>query len=129
MKKILLIVITSLAISGCSFGHIIENYGAFSPVVRSDFDYQNESYRMFDRKDLSTIMITASLGSAMTNGAVRDATFGGLNPDDDQTRYSNVASAYLAKDRPDKLCKVIEGKLLVTPQWEFVYLCSDKPKI
>jgi hypothetical protein len=73
-------------------------------------------------------MITASLGSAALNGAARGATFGGVNIDDDQPRYTKAAIAYLAKDRESQSCKVLEGKLLVTPQWEFVYLCVDNLK-
>lgn len=130
LKKIILPVLAAAALSGCgSFGYMASTYGAFSSVERSDFDYQDESYRIFDRKDLSKVMITASLGSALLNGAARGATFGGVNIDDDQSRYTSVASAYLAKDRSAQLCKVLDGKLLVTPQWEFVYLCADKPKI
>ncbi|HEY8034693.1 MAG TPA: hypothetical protein VIF37_03790 [Methylobacter sp.] len=74
-------------------------------------------------------MVTASLGDAFLHGAARGATFGGVNIDDDQSRYSGATSAYLAKDRPSQVCKVLDGKLLMTPQWEFVYLCNEKPKI
>jgi len=70
-----------------------------------------------------------ALGDAALHGAARGATFGGVNIDDDQLRYTSATSAYLAKDRPSQACKVLDGKLLVTPQWEFVYLCIDKPKV
>lgn len=114
--------------TGCgNFGYIIKTYD--STATRSEFDYQDETYRIFDRKDLSKVMITPSLGASALHGAARGATFGGVNIDDNQTLFTNVTTAYLAKDRSTQLCKVLEGKLLITPQWEFVYLCTDKPKI
>lgn len=127
--KIVFALLIAISTSGCSFGYMLENYGAMTPVIRSDFDYQGETYRIFDRKDLSKVMITPSLGSAALHGAARGATFGGVNIDDDQTLFAQVASAYLIKDRAAQLCKILEGKLLTTPQWEFVYLCTDKTKI
>jgi hypothetical protein len=77
-------------------------------------------------KILGKVMIIPSLGSSALHGAARGATFGGVNIDDDKSRFTDVAVAYLAKDRVSQTCKIIEGKLLVTPQWEFIYLCVDK---
>lgn len=73
-------------------------------------------------------MITPSLGSAALHGAAKGATFGGVNIDNDQDRFHSVATAYLAKDRAAQACKILEGKLLMSPQWEFVYLCVDNLK-
>jgi hypothetical protein len=130
LKKLILSILVSLLMTGCgTMGYMVSTYGAMSDAVWSDFDYQDATYRIFDRKDLSKIMVTASLGDAALHGAARGATFGGVNIDDDQPRYTSATSAYLAKDRPSQVCRVTNGKLLVTPQWEFVYLCTDKPKI
>ena len=107
-------------------GHIASTYGGFSDVVRSDFDYQGEEYRMFDRKDLNMLMITPSIGTAIANGAVRGATMYSVNIDNDEQRFHTVADKYFVKDRPSEVCTVNTGKLLVTPQWEFVYLCSAR---
>jgi hypothetical protein len=72
-------------------------------------------------KILGKVMIIPSLGSSALHGAARGATFGGVNIDDDKSRFTDVAVAYLAKDRVSQTCKIIEGKLLVTPQWEFIF--------
>ena len=130
MKRIIVMAVLSAStLSGCgTMGYMMGTYGATSDAVRSDFDYQDSTYRIFDRKDLSKVMITSSLGDAALHGAARGATFGGVNIDDDQTRFSSATSAYLVKDRPMQSCKVLDGKLLMTPQWEFVYLCADKLK-
>lgn len=121
-------IVTALIMTGCGMGYMVSTYGAFSDAKWSDIDYDGETYRIFDRKDLSKVMVTASLGSAALNGAARGATFGGVNIDDDQPRYTKATLAYLAKDRSSQSCKVLDGKLLVTPQWEFVYLCVDNSK-
>jgi hypothetical protein len=130
MKKLVLITILALVTltqSACgTMGHIVSTYGAFSNVERSEFDYQGETYRMFDRKDLSKVMITPSLGTAAANGFVRGATLYSVNLDNDEARYKSVAVAFLAKERMQEICSVTESKLLITPQWEFVYLCSKQ---
>ena len=105
MKKIIIIGAVFL-LTGCgNLGYIIKTYD--STTTRSDFDYQDETYRIFDRKDLSKVMITPSLGSSALHGAARGATFGGVNIDDNQTRFTNVATAYLVKDRTTQLCKIL----------------------
>jgi hypothetical protein len=121
-------VSAALMSAGCTMGYMASTYGALSDAVWTDIDYEGETYRIFDRKDLSKVMITASLSSAALNGAVRGATFGGVNIDDDQPRYTKAATVYLAKDRIAQTCKILEGKLLVSPQWEFAYLCVDNGK-
>jgi len=120
-----LLVFVAVTQSACgNLGYIVQTYD--SSTIRSDFDYQGDTYRIFDRKDLSKVMITPSLGSSALNGVARGATLFAVNVDDDKTRFTDVAVAYLAKDRTPQICKILEGKLLVTPQWEFVYLCNDK---
>jgi len=126
-SKKLLTILTSLILAGCgNLGYIVRTYD--STTVRSDFDYQDETYRIFDRKDLGKVMITPSISSSAGHGFVRGATLGSVNMDDDKTRFTKVATAYLEKDRATQLCNIQKSELLVTPQWEFVYLCKDKPK-
>lgn len=118
----------ALSSTGCgTLGYIVDTYDSRS--VKGDFEYQDATYRIFDRKDLSKVMVTPSIGSSMGNGFVRGSTLGAVNLHDDITRFTSVASAYLAKDRANQLCKVIDGKMLISPQWEFIYLCADKPKV
>lgn len=125
MKKLFLFVFITLTQTACgNLGYIIKTYD--STTIRSEFDYQGEEYRIFDRKDLGKVMITPSLGSAASSGFVRGATIGIVNPENDERRYHSVAEKYLTKDRPSEICNVNDGRLLVTPQWEFVYLCSQK---
>ena len=127
IMQVSVIVVTVLMITGCgNFGYIIKTYD--STASRSEFDYQDETYRIFDRKDLCKVMVTPSLGAAALHGAAKGATFGGVNIDNDQTLYQSVATAYLAKDRTTQACKILEGKLLISPQWEFIYLCIDNLK-
>lgn len=125
MKKLFLLCFIAITQTACgNLGYILKTYD--ETTIKSDFDYQGEEYRIFDRKDLNKVMITPSLGSAASSGFVQGATFGIVKPENDERRYHNVAEKYLAKDRPSQLCNVNEGRLLVNPQWEFVYLCSSK---
>lgn len=130
MKQLILIgslAFVAITQTACgTMGHIASTYGGFSDVQRSEFYYQGEEYRMFDRKDLGRLMITPSIGTALSNGVVRGATMYSVNIDNDETRFKNVAVAFLAKERTREICNITESKLLITPQWEFVYLCSKQ---
>jgi hypothetical protein len=120
------IILATLVLSGCgSIGYVMNTYGS---VDNTEIDYEGHTYRIFDRKDISKVMITPSIGQAMRGGAIKGATFGGLNIQDDKGRFTNVATAYLQKDRPSEICEVKSGEMILDPQWEFVYLCTNKPK-
>jgi hypothetical protein len=111
-----------LVLSGCGkMGYVMDTYGS---VDNTEIDFEGYTYRIFDRKDISKVMITPSIGQAMRGGAIKGATFGGLNIQDDKGRFTNVAKAYLEKERPSELCEVKSGEMVLDPQWEFVYLCN-----
>lgn len=127
MKKLLIggvfIVLTQ---AGCgNMGYVIKTYG---DVEKTEIGHDGYTYRIFDRKDLSKVMITPSIGQALRGGAIKGATFGGINIQDDKGRFTSVANDYLGKENPAKICDVKSGKMILDPQWEFVYLCTDKPK-
>ena len=124
MKKT--IILAALILSGCgNMGYVIKTYGS---VDKTELDYEEHTYRIFDRKDIGKVMITPSIGQAMRGGAIKGATFGGLNIQDDKGRFTSVATTYLQKDRPTEICDVKSGEMILDPQWEFVYLCSVKSK-
>jgi hypothetical protein len=123
MRRI--IILAALALSGCgNMGYVMKTYNS---VDNTEFDYGGHTYRIFDRKDLSKVMITPSIGQAIRGGAIKGATFGGLNIQDDKGRFTSVATTYLQKERPAETCEIKSGELILDPQWEFVYLCV-KPK-
>lgn len=122
MKKLSMLMI-SLIVTGCgNMGYVIKTY---SDVEKTEFDFEDNTYRVFDRKDISKVMITPSIGQSLRGGAIKGATFGGLNIQDDKGRFTSVATAYLKKERPSELCEVKSGEMILDPQWEFVYLCNS----
>lgn len=122
MKK--MIVLATLMLSGCgAMLYIDETYG---PVDRTGFKYSDQTYQIYDRKDLGKVMIAPSAGASIKSAFVKGQTFYQVDPEDDQTRYTIVAKAYLEKSRPIQLCNITKSQLLASPQWEFVYLCGDK---
>ena len=81
---------------------------------------------MFDRKDISHLMITPSIFESARSGAIKGATMFTVNISDDKGRFTSVANAYLKKQRPSELCEIKSGEMIFDPQWEFVYLCTAK---
>jgi hypothetical protein len=68
---------------------------------------------MFDRKDLSDIMVTPSFGDSLKSGAIKGATFGGLNIQDDKGRFTAITLSYLEKERPNEVCDVDKAETQV----------------
>ncbi len=104
-------------------GYVIKTYG---DVDKTEYDHDGYTYRIFDRKDISKVMITPSIGQSFRSGAIKGATFGGVNIQDDKGRFTGVANGYLTKENATKLCEVKSGVMILDPQWEFVYICNDK---
>jgi len=120
------ILIVALFLTGCGgMGKVISVYGD-SAVSRSEIDFEDHTYRIFDRKDLNSVMITPSFGDSAKGGLIKGATFGGLNIQDDRERFTKVAQAYLEQERKNELCIVKGGEIILDPQWEFTYSCVAK---
>jgi len=97
-----------------------------SAVQRSELDFQDHTFRMFDRKDLNSIMVTPSFGDSLKSGAIKGATFGGLNIQDDKGRFTAVTLSYLEKELPNEVCNVDKAEILIDPQWVLFYTCKVK---
>ncbi len=124
--SILAVAISTSTLFGCAnMGYVINTYGGMD---HSEIEHEGYTYRIFDRKDLSKVMITPSLGQSIRGGAIKGATFGGVNIQDDKGRFTGVAIDYLNKENPAKLCEVKSGEMILDPQWEFIYLCNEKTK-
>lgn len=109
-----------VGIGGCaSLSYITANYGSIEPrPVSTSYD----TFRVFDKPDASKLMITSSLGSALAQGA------GGgllLNPTVTAVPkpvFQEAAEQYLTST--GRTCRIVDGYLLVNPQWEFRYQCD-----
>lgn len=121
MKGLLLVL--GILMTGCgNLGYVIKTYD--QTCIRSDFEFEDRTYRMFDRKDLHKVMITPSIGTAMAHGAATGATFGGVNIDEHNPVYEKATKEYLKKEFPGEQCEVFNGRMVLDPQWEFEYKCN-----
>jgi len=102
---------------------VVHEYSGIEP---KSFEFAGEdTYRVFDRPDVNKLMITPSLSKAMGAGALQGLTFGGVDAMDSigpKPMFERAALAYLAST--GRQCRIIDGYLVVRPQWEFKYDCS-----
>ena len=122
--RISLMILTVLALGGCAgVNYVVHEYSGIEP---KSFDVAGEdTYRVFDRPDVNKLMITPSLNKAMGAGALQGLTFGGVDAMDSigpKPMFEHAALAYLAST--GRQCRIIDGYLVVRPQWEFKYDCS-----
>jgi len=112
----------ALTLSGCgaNVSYIMNNYQGIEPV---DFTVaEADTYRIFDKPDQRMMMITSSLSSAMGDGAIRGLTLGAVEATPAKPIFQRATEEYLAST--GRSCSIIDGYLLIRPQWEFKYDCS-----
>ena len=78
MKKILIsgLCFVSFALNGCSggTGYLVKNYGVFSDAKISLIDsVDGNQYRIFDKKELSKLVVAPTLDVGMGHAVVRGA--------------------------------------------------------
>lgn len=123
MRKRVLILAAALTLSGCAgMNYIYENYQG-TPLA----EYQNEddTFRIFDKPQESRLMITPSIATAMATGAVKGVTFHAVPADVPKAVFEKAVIGYLQST--GRSCAVVDGALLVAPQWEFRYRCDGAP--
>ena len=86
------------------------------------FAHDNHTYRVFDKPSVGKLIITPSLVTAMSDGVIRNATFGRYNNRTERDTLETAASAYLA--RHGRKCTITDGSMVYDPQWEFTYVCE-----
>jgi hypothetical protein len=118
-----LMVAAALMLGGCaSASYVMSEYGGIDPVP---FDGGTDIYRVFDKPAANKVMITPSIARAMGAGAASGLTFGAVPISDNvgpKPEYERVAIAYLKSTGRE--CRILDGYLVITAQWEFKYDCS-----
>lgn len=111
-----------LSVSACSgAGYAIENYAGVD-VTR--IEANGKIWRIFDKPNEKRLMITPSLGRAASVGAVQGATLGMSDGGkSSMNEFETVADAYIKSRNPS--CEVTRGALVINPQYEFFYECSE----
>lgn len=118
------VVACALALAGCAgVSYVMKEYSGISP---KPFEIEGEDiYRVFDRPEANKLMITPSFGKAAGAGALQGLTFGGVDAMDSigpKPMFEHAALAYLKST--GRQCRVLDGYLVIRPQWEFKYDCS-----
>lgn len=113
------ILMGALALSGCAgFNEAMKYTGVETQYVRT----ANDEFRVFDKPAEGKLMITASIGKAANQGAAAGFTFGLADARMPQGYYTDAVRAFFVQTgRPN--CTIIEGYLLIEPQYEYRYQC------
>lgn len=116
-----------LSLGACSgISYVLENYkGVEKQEIHVEGD---DDYRIFDKPDAGRMMVTSSLSSAAGQGAVKGLFLGAVDASPPKPRFQKAAETFLTStNRPN--CRVTDGYLLVSPQWEFAYTCAQPEKV
>ena len=116
----ILFVIPVLGLTACAgLDYVIENY---SSVEMQQYSYAGENWRIFDKPTENRLMITPSMESAIAGGAKTGLTLGlAGNQGDPENRFRTAARMFV-KQR-DESCEIVDGKMLINPQYEYNYIC------
>ena len=115
-----LVGLTALCLSACAYPEYVNDDYRHIPLAT--FAHANHTYRIFDKPSAGKLIITPSLATAMSDGIIRNATFGRYNNRTERDTLEAAASAYLA--RHGRKCTITGGSLAYDPQWEFTYVCE-----
>jgi hypothetical protein len=125
MLRRAIVIACALTVGGCGAG-VQYAMNEYSGVGVKSFDVEGEdTYRVFDKPAANRLMITPSLGKAMGAGFAQGATFGGIDAMDTigpKPTFEKAALGYLAST--GRSCRIIDGYIVVKPQWEFKYDCA-----
>jgi hypothetical protein len=120
MRSFLLAALMVLpAIAGCAG---IDAAREYDDVQVTSFDANGHPWRIFDKPEEGRLMITPSFGRSAGAGLWRGLTFGAVDGSPPKPEFQSAVEAYLASHRPTK-CTVLDGYVLLSPQWEFKYRC------
>lgn len=116
------LLLLALSLGGCAgMGYAMEHYTGIDPVpVAVEGD---DIYRVFDKTDAGRMMVTSSLGNAFAQGAGRGMFLGAVDTTPPKPLFERAALQYLQGTERGH-CRITDGYLIVTPQYEFKYDCS-----
>lgn len=114
MKIKIIAIVSLLSLTACSgMSYALDNY---SGVDVQKTSYMGQEFRVFDKPEEQRLMITPSVGRAITQGA----TFGAAATA--EMTYQMAAQSFL--DLSGRDCTVGDMKLVVQPQFETFYSCN-----
>ena len=110
----------ALCLTACVYPEYVNDEYRYIPLAT--FAHDNHTYRIFDKPSAGKLIITPSLVTAMSDGVIRNATFGRYDNRTERGTLETAAAAYLA--RHGRKCAITDGSMVYDPQWEFTYVCE-----
>lgn len=124
MKK-LLVIATFFVLGGCAgMSYAINTY---SNVELKYIKMDDDEYRIFDRPDLGKLMVTSSIGSAMGQGVGKGLLLMSVDTTPPKPMFQSAARKFLNETGREQ-CKIVDGYLIIAPQYEFTYECPSKAR-
>ena len=122
MHRTVVVSLATLALAACAYPKYISDEYRYIPLTT--FAYDNNSFRIFDKPSAGKLVITPSLGDAVSDTVIRNVTFGKYNNAVNQEKIEKAVAAYLTSN--GRKCQSTGSTLLYDPQWEFTYSCEIK---
>ncbi|MBP6012422.1 MAG: hypothetical protein KBA31_09360 [Alphaproteobacteria bacterium] len=122
MHRTLSLGLAALCLTACAYPKYVSDEYRYIPLTT--FAYDNYSFRIFDKPSAGKLVITPSLGNAVSDTVIRNVTFGKYNNAIGQEKIEKAVIAYLAAN--GRKCQTTGATLLYDPQWEFTYTCEIK---
>lgn len=116
------LAVLALTLGACVYPEYVNDQYRYIPLVT--FTHNNASFRIFDKPSAGKLIITPSLATAMSDGVIRNVTFGEYNNTTERKTLQAAATAYLAG--AGRKCTITDASLIYDPQWEFTYTCEIK---
>lgn len=121
-------LIVALPLCGCAGGQAMQyamsEYGGVPVQTHATAE---DNYRIFDKPESGKLMITPSMAKAAAGGLVAGSTLGLADANEALTRPMTVAAqSYLAST--GRQCRITATELIVKPQYEVKYDCSQPPQ-
>ena len=122
---IFLSLITVLTICGCTTMEGIKyQTKTYSGTSCDAIRVQGKYFKVYDNVSQQKLMVVPSLGAAMGNGFISGFTGGAAPQSSSGIFYRKAAQIHLGSK--DKKCHIVDGYLIVNPNWEFCYECEEQ---
>lgn len=112
----------ALLLAGCSgMSYAISTY---SKIDVKTVKMADDEYRIFDRPDLGKMMVTSSIGAAMGQGVGKGLLLMTVDTTPPKPMFQAAARQWLDETGRTN-CKITDGYLIISPQFEFTYECPS----
>lgn len=113
-------IVLALSLAACAAPQSISDEYRHTP--RTNFTFDDNAYRIFDKPSAGKLIITPSVANAMSDSLLRKVTFGTYGNAVPQKAIEAAVSAYLASN--GRKCATDSATPVGKPQWEFGYTCE-----